>query len=352
MSGSHDRELSQEMESLISRQFDGELSREEHRRLKEWINSNPENAKVFVEFAILHDRMLATNSQSIGTGDDFAVETPQTSFNPTRRQKRTRWAIGVVSSLAALLLISFFIFQVFQGTPALAAETQLERLIEIGRESSDRTYLITSLDLRGKKRNRERNRSGRRNQSNRRGDKPQAPVDGALLHVRGENSYVLVRRFANGDEFITGSDGDTSWSVPPQGRVRVSDDVERFRGGMPGNQHAIPFINLHGDLQQIQDAYNIQWLDTTSGTLELGKGHSCLVATKKSAQHRGPKYIEIWFNSKTGVIVEMLLDKLPQARGGPETVLLKLVDQSELPEGFFHHTSHHDLSRKIKFQDE
>lgn len=350
MSGSYNHELSQEIESLISRQFDGELSCVEHKRLQEWINSKPENAKVFVEFAMLHDRMMATNSQATGTGDDFAVETSQTPFNATRNQKRIRWAIGVLSSLAALLLISFFISQVFQGTPALAAETQLGRLIEVARKSSDRTYLITSLDLRGKKRNRERNRNGRQNQSNRRGDKPQAPVDGALLHVRGENSYVLVRRFANGDEFITGSDGKTSWSVPPKGRVRVSNDVERFRGAMPGNQHAIPFINLHDDLQQIRDAYDIQWLDPASGTPELGKGQSCLVATKKSVQHRGPKYVEIWFDSETGVIVELLLDKLPQAKGGPETVLLEMIDESDLPEDFFEHTYHHDSNRKVKHE--
>lgn len=350
MSGSENHEMSQEIESLISRQFDGELSGEEHQRLQEWINSKPENAKSFVELAMLHDRLMTTSSQANGKGDDFFVATSKTSFSATSIQKRTRWTIGVASSLAALLLISLFIIQVFQGTPALAAETQLERLIENARDSPDRTYLITSLDLRGKKRFRGRNRNGYRNQSNPRGEKTQAPVDGALLHLRGENSYVLVRRFSNGDEFITGSDGDTSWTVPPQGRVRVSDDAGRFRGGMPGNQHSIPFINLHDDLEQIRDAYDIQWLDAASATSVSNSALGCLVAKKKSAQNRGPKFVEIWFDLETGVVVEMLLDKLPQARGGPEKVLLELIDESDLPEDFFEHTYHHDSNRKVKHE--
>ena len=169
MSGSENHEMSQEIESLISRQFEGELSGEEHQRLQEWINSKPENAKTFVEFAMLHDRLMATSSQANGLGGDFFVATSKTS-SATSIQKRTRWAIGVASSLAALLLISFFIIQVFQGTPALAAETQLERLIEVARKSSDRTYLITSLDLRGKKRKprEESKRSSEPKQSTRR----------------------------------------------------------------------------------------------------------------------------------------------------------------------------------------
>ena len=93
--------------------------------------------------------------------------------------------------------------------------------------------------------------------------------------------------------------------------MRVSDEVKRFRGGMPGNQHAIPFINLHGDLQQIRDAYDIRWLDSDLGIEESRSGQRCLVAEKKSAEHRGPKYVEIWFDFETGTIIEMLLGQAP-----------------------------------------
>ncbi len=349
MSDPHNEGLPKEIESLVSRHLDGELGHEEHQRLQGWINERPENARTFVDLAMLHDRLLVEHAQATGRYDGQIAETSRVFVASQRSQKRLRWAIGAFSSIAALLLVSFFAIQMIQGSPAMAAETQLERLIEVARKSSSRTYLITALELRGKKRGRaNRNRSDDQNHAKRRKGKMQAPVDGALLHVRGENSYVLIRRFENGDQFITGSDGKTSWSVPPKGRIRVSDDVERFRGGVPGNQHAIPFINLQDDLKQLRDAYDIQWLESEFGIEEPRLGQRCLVATKKSAQHRGPKYVEIWFDLETGTITEMLLDKLPQGKGGPKTVLLELVDQPELPEAFFEHTSHHDSNRKIK----
>jgi len=348
MSNSYNYDSPQEMELLISRQFDGELSLQEHQCLQEWINSDPEHAKTFVELAMLHDRLLA-RPQPEGVGGEFVSGAYKSPFLPSKNQQRVRWAIGAFSSLAALMLISFFVFQMSQGTPALAAEIQLERLIEVARKSSDRTYLITTLDLPDDKRRRaKRNRNRLQKQNTRREKKAQAPVDGALLHLRGERSYVLNRRYANGDEFITGSDGNTSWSVPIQGRVRVSDNASRFQSGMPGNQHAIPFINLHDDLEQIRGAYNIQWLDSESDSQASHLEQRCLIAQKKSPEHRGPKHVEIWFDADTGIITELLLDKLPQGKGGPETVLLELIDQSELAEDFFEHTSHHDSNRKVK----
>ncbi len=353
MSEFHAEDLPPEMESLVSRHFDGELGHEEHHCLQKWINASSENAKIYVDFAILHDRLLKANTQVAGNLDDRIEDSFEPFLASRGNQKRLSWAIGALSSIAALLLISLFVVPMLQGTPALAAETQLERLIEVARKSSDRTYLITSLEFRGNKRHGAKwNRNEVLDERNRRRGKVQAPVDGALLHVRGESSYVLIRRFENGDEFITGSDGKTSWSVPPKGRIRVSDNVQRFRSEMPGNQHAIPFITLQDDLKQIRAAYNIQWLDPELGIEEARSGQHCLVAKKKSAEHRGPKYVEIWFDLETGTIIEMLLDKLPQAKGGPKTVLLELIGKSEMPEEFFQHTTHHDSNRRVSYQSE
>ncbi|MGB2499928.1 MAG: hypothetical protein ACPIA2_09540 [Mariniblastus sp.] len=353
MNESFAEDLPTEIESLVSRHFDGELDHEEHQCLQKWINARPENAKAYVGLALLHDRLLEANNQATEQRVDRVEKSLKPFSARKKNQKHLSWAIGALSSIAALLLISLFVIPMLQGTPALAAETQLEQLIEVARKSLDRTYLITSIEFRGNKRNGSKwNRKAVQEQRNRRHGRQQAPVDGALLHVRGENSYVLIRRFENGEEFVTGSDGQTSWSVPPKGRVQVSDNVERFRGEMPGNQHAIPFITLQDDLKQIRGAYNIQWRDSELASEKSRSGQHCLVAEKKSAEHRGPKYIEIWFDMETGTIFEMLLDKLPQAKGGPKTVLLELLDQSEMPDDFFQHTTHHDSNRRVNYQNE
>lgn len=323
-------------EELISRQIDSGLSVDEHQELQNWLNAAPENARLFVEYSLLHD----------GLHQELAGSLLQNSRNhigetasPTGVWFRTQSVQWIGGSIAALILIGLFLIPLVTGTNALAAQEQLVRLIAVSRIASDRSYVITVIES-----NKKARRSWRTDFESRK-KKKQPPIDGAVLHIRGHNQYVLIRRFANGDQFITGCDGSRSWAVPPTGKVRVSKDLDRFQGALPGNQHAIPFINIQDDLENIREAYDIHWLDTETDT--QGNLTGCLVAEKKSSDFRGAKYIEIWFDRETGIITEMLLDRLPQGRGGPRTVLVELTDQSELPNDFFHHTAHHDPERKV-----
>ena len=327
----NDREI--RFEELISRQIDGSLSVDEHRELQDWINADLANAERFAEYALLHNGLHQEFSESDQNLQAQSNVTPATSV---ASWPQIQWILG---SLAALLLIGLFLFPFVSGTNAIAAEEQLERLIAVSKNASDRSYLITAIE------SRKEGRRSRQTDIDLRKKKKQPPIDGAMLHIRGHNQYVLIRRFANGDQFITGCDGSRSWAVPPKGKVRVSERLNRFQGSLPGNQHDIPFINVQEDLERIREAYDIHWLDTETDS--RSKSYGCLVAEKKSPEHRGAKDIEIWFDRETGIITEMLLDRLPQGRGGPRTVLVELTDQSELPNDFFHHTAHHDPERKV-----
>ena len=345
-------ELDREIESLISRQFDGELTADEHQQLQSWINSDSSNAQAFVERSLMHDRLrIEAAQQEAASSEHRSVsrpESPQAAGRDRRlaSKKSIRWAIGAIGSTAALLFVALLLFQVLDGSPALAAETQLERLIKAAKSSLDRTYLVTAIEGNKRKHDRRRDKQLAPSKFDRH-QKKKPPVDGAILHIRGKDEYVLIRQFDNGDEFITGCDGKVSWSIAPRkGKVRISQDLNRFRGGMPGNQHSIPFINIHEDLENIRTAYDISWLDsgeTSEANPELG----CLVAEKKSFEHRGPKYIEIWFDKESGTIHELFLNKLGRYKPGPESILLELVDESPLPQDFFDHTTHHDSDREV-----
>ncbi len=42
------------------------------------------------------------------------------------------------------------------------------------------------------------------------------------------------------------------------GPVHVSTDLNRFRGGLPGQQQDIPFINIHDHLSQLRSGYEVE----------------------------------------------------------------------------------------------
>lgn len=326
-------------EELISRQIDGSLSVDEHKELQDWINAAPANAKLFVECSLLHDRLHQELAGSLLQDSESLSSKKAASTSVWYHTRNIQWIGG---SIAALLLIGLFLIPLATGTRALAAEEQLEKLIAISKITSDNSYVITAIESNKKARRPWRTETGSRKK------KKKPPIDGAMLHIRGQNQYVLIRRFANGDQFVTGCDGTASWAVPPMGKVRVSQRLDRFQGALPGNQHAIPFINLQQDLENIRQAYDIRWFD--SETAAPGEGNGCLVAEKKSPENRGAKYIEIWFDRKSGTITEMFFDKMPRAKGEPRSVMLELVDESALAHGFFRHEAHHNSEREVVYE--
>ena len=234
-------------------------------------------------------------------------------------------------SAVCLLFVAVIVSWRASTTSAVAASVALERIIQACERVEDRTYLITAL---------EDGASSRFEEGRNPGAKP--TVDGALLHVRGGEQYVLERFYADGTRFVTGSDSATAWAVPPRGRVRVSQDLNRFRGIVPGQQHAIPFVDLTTSLRQLRDAYDLE--DTASA---VARDWRQIIATRKPSARGGPKRVTIQYAIETGLIHAMVLERLPQARGGPRSVELTLVDSSDLGAGFFGHAAHHEPSRDV-----
>ncbi len=328
---------------LIHGYFDETLTEEQIGELSAWIAQNPENAKLFAKAAFLHDSLR----NQFRAKAELAHNGNHTAPIPARSNRRvlSGWkGIAFLVSSAAAVLVAFLLFQGFRGDSASAADAELKRLIQVTQGISDRSYLITALDG-----GEPQNLPVVDNQK--KGGRPQPPIDGAILHTRGPGQYVLIRKFADGTEFITGSDGKTSWACPPvkegkKGNVRVSNDPLRFRGPVPGQQHNIPFVDIRSNLGQLREAYELTLLPAklSPGGGEKWKG---IRADRREQAAGGPKFVEIWYLPTTGVIQQMRFDGMPRGKGGPRSLLVELIEQRDFGPAFFEHTAHHGPERRV-----
>lgn len=319
--------MTEKMDDLINRYLDGLLTPPEEAELNGWIKLSPENAEKFANAASLDNHL----GDLIRADKTLEIRSASTTHHATPMGKQNReygfleagW-VGGLTTIAVML--AFFLW--WMNPRSVNASAEMDRLIKASSKSPDRTYLISNLDAFSEK-----------------VDDRQPPIEGAILYVRQPDQYVLVRKFADGRKYLTGSDGEQSWSMPPWGAVRASANPLRFRGPVPGNQHGIPFVNLRSDLVQIRDAYFISLIGPETNGLQK------LLAEKKSSDHRGPNRIELWYDPETVVIQRMVFEGLPQAKGGPNKVFMELIDQDVLAPDFFRHDYHHGKDAKVIIED-
>ena len=307
-------------QGLIHGYLDGLLADGQLAELNAWIKASPENAKTFARAVALHNRLrdviVAEQGIDATAGEPGHKIQPAAQLRPGRG--RRLGVYGSLAGMAALVLIT--ILWNFQSP--LNAATELNRLIKT-LDLRDRTYIVHNLDSDAEQ-----------------SEERRPPIDGATLYVRNPNQYVLIRTFSDGRRFINGSDGDQNWSIPPDGDIHVSKDPQRFRSPLPGHEQGIPFVDLQSDLLQLREAYDVSILKDSSNRW------TGLLCEKRSAEYRGAKRVELWYDSKTGAIQRMVFDKLPRARGGPKSVSVELVGQQDLAADFFKHESHHAPNRR------
>jgi hypothetical protein len=257
---------------------------------------------------------------------------------------RRRFAILTSAlTIAAAVMVMFVVFGPHQSVSAAMAS--LEKVVEAAAKPFDRTYQVRVVE--------EYPRDKRpRNLSQEAWDR-KAPeqIDGATIHVRGAEQFVMTVLLKTGVTRTSGCDGQVSWSFRENGPVHVSTDLNRFRGGMPGNQQDMPFLNIHANLSQLKVGYDVELADQQKNAAD-GRLLSQLTCVRKSNDVRGPKQVDVWFDAEDGTVHKMLLDGLPRGRGGPKSVMLELVDQSDLPSDFFSHDAHHEPGKRIRYEDE
>ncbi len=297
---------------LLQALLDGTLSDEECSALNESLRGDPAARAAFAQQMKLH-ALLQWRSGSI------AAIAPKV---PRRVVFRQTWRLAGWAA-AAVLVCGFTLF-LLSPNPAAAAISQI---ISAWGQALDRSYTITVLE----------------------GDAWQPLKDGrhvsyegARLHLRGGTQFVLERMLERGSEVITGSDGVTNWDIRGKGPVRVSTDVSRFRGGIPGEYQSVPFLDLGSLLGSLTADY-----DLTLSETDADPALQQLTAHKRHREKRGLPRMEFTFRQATGTIVSMMLHGLPQEKGGPRAVRLTLASEAALPADFFTHAAHHELDREI-----
>lgn len=307
----------------ISRSLDGDLSEQEHAELQEWLRASEANAALFARAALLHDRIRG----ELLAGD--VVSAPQT-VAPGERARFTR-SIAVWAATVASLLFLLTLWIGFSGTTASAA-TELNRLIAAQEQSLDREYRIDVEEVAVPERDRRSPEADR---------PPKPPLDDAVLYVRRGGQFVLLRPTPSGSPFITGSNGEVSWAVKPDGSVRFSRDLTRFNRDLPGHEHDMPLINLEEGLSQLKAAYEVQLLplEVAEENAADNEATRLLVAVKKRGA-RGPQRVEITYAVESKHIRQMRFVGMPY---GPERLTLRmtLMQEKSLDPDFFDHTAHH-----------
>jgi len=323
---------------LVSRHFDGLLTNDEHQELQDWLRSDPSHRRDFAKAAILHDRLHCEHvAISLGTLD-LQSEHPVPLPNQPPRSRRLRLfgiSAGVMTAFVALTVMLL-------GTSrtAVSAVTELNRLISAQETGLDKTYSIAVEDVPSSRRPRRRLAED--------GRPPKPPLDGAVLYVRHGNQFVLIRPMPGDQQFITGSNGSTSWAVRPDGPVRVSTDVTRFNRDLPGHEHDIPLMQIEQSLEHLRRAYDVQLLpvETVEDAADGELPTRLLVAVKKHG-HRGPQRIEITYAVQAGQIRQLRFIEMPY---GPVhlTVRLTLEEEQDLGPAFFDHLAHHSSDRTVE----
>jgi hypothetical protein len=326
--------MSTESQDLINGYLDDTLTVSEQNALATWLSQSPEHAHRFAEDVLLHDHLRTACAggsvrQPCPANADAALPLAP------RRPLLTAVAAGLLATAAALLIA----ITATESRPASAALVQLNRLIAVQTALPGRSYQIHVESQHQPAR--QRYFSSADSADHPRPPKP--PLDNALLTVSGTR-FVLTRITADGGPFITGSDGLTSWVIPPTGPVRVSTDTGRFNHDLPGHEYAIPLATLADGLGQLREAYDLELQRQPAQA--SSPQHQQLIATKRRGA-RGPQRVEIMFDAATDAIGWIRFVDMPY---GPDRLTLQLVtatDSRPPPDGFFQHHAHHAADRHV-----
>jgi hypothetical protein len=292
------------MRSLAHAYLDGTIDADGAAALSALLERDADAAASFARLALLHDALaLDAGAAAIGRAS-------------SRRPRRAS-SVGRVVALAALVSLAATLswFALVTEQPASAGEI-VARLVAAN--AGDRTYVI-----------RERSESASRLRERR----SELPLDGAIVSVRSPNSYALRRTDADGNVEWRGSDGRVAWVAPADGPVRVSNDLHRFAGALPGSQTGVPFVDPHDGLSELDATYRLH-------VEAEGPTRSRIVGVRHADARGGPRRIEITYDPTTSRILTIALDQLPQARGGPRAVSFELLDDARLPDDFYGFEAH------------
>lgn len=330
--------MSVDYRELIHGHLDDSLSSEQQTQLNQWIKSDAKHARLFASYMMLHDRLRSELSTS-ENGATYVVLP-----NRVRSSFWGRSSFAVASTACAVLLAVAFLWQTVDVPSASAPMIELNRIIEVNDFTMDRTLLISVGDAVIPPKHQDPRSPERRRP-------PKPSLEGAVLDVRGSNQFVLKRKTALGELFITGSNGTTSWAVRPDGPVLYSHDLTQFARDLPGHEDGLPINNLRDGLEALRTAYELELMpqeDSALAELRGGETYRQIMAVKKPG-FRGAARVEIRYEESTGKISELRFHEMAY---GPQQITLTMtpIEERILPDNHFDHASHHGPERAVEYE--
>jgi hypothetical protein len=247
--------------------------------------------------------------------------------------------------IAALLIISCAIL--FVKLSSNTAMASFEKITFALDHAGDRTYFFTIEDT-GKDNKTFYNQP---NQQTEPGER--AELNGATLYLRGSDKYVLFRKTPSGRTVINGSDGQTRWLIRPDRPVLVSNDPQSFRIPMPPELEVILSLDFKTTLQYIRDHYEIKYLKEIYSNQKFDNTRTYLDAHKISNNFQGPKNIEIWSDTQTGLLLRIeFADIHLEGDPSPKKLIIDLIDQTNQSDEWFTRQAHHHADAAVDFVSE
>lgn len=248
--------------------------------------------------------------------------------------------------IAAMLMISAYLLFI-QMSPTTAVAS-IDKMIAAIDTAGDRTYSIRI----------EKYQNDRQPPPGPPPQRPEEPgeragLNGATLYLRGSSKFVLCWQTPSGRTVINGSDGQTNWHIRPDKPVLISNDPQAFRIPMPPELADILSLDFKTTLVHIRDHYKIKYLENPADNQLHKSSWTYLDASKSSRDFQGPKNIEIWADSQTGLLMRIeFADIHLEEEPSPQRLIIELINQTPLSDDWFSHQTHHPEDAAVDFISE
>jgi hypothetical protein len=247
--------------------------------------------------------------------------------------------------IAAAVLIVFVIL--FTQIPTNTAMASMDKMIAAMDIAGDRTY---SIKVEGNKKDHRPPLPPDQPPQPRQEAGERAGLDGATLYLQGSSKFVLYWNTPSGKTVINGSDGQTNWHIRPDKPVLVSNNPQAFRIPMPPELAAILTMDFKATLVHIRDNYKIKFLEDVTDSQKQNSSRTYLDAQKISNDFPGPKNIEIWADTQTGLLLRIeFADIHMQGDPSPKRLIIELKDQTPQPQNWFTRQAHHAQDAQVDF---
>ena len=244
-------------------------------------------------------------------------------------------------AVAAVILIAAAI--IFMKSPSNTAMAAFNRMITAIDNAADRTYSIKVVE--GKRDDRQ---PPPRNLEIQKEPGERAMLDGSTLYLRGSDKFVLYQKTPSGRIVVSGSDGQMRWHIRPDKPVLVSNNPEAFRIPMPPELAAILSLDLKSTLLHIRSNYRLKYLENVPDENKSDSSRIYLDASKISRDLPGPQNIELWADSKTGLLLRIeFADIHLENDSSPKRLIIELINQNRLSDDWFTLQTHQPQGAEV-----